>query len=93
MGQGKSQGSFYTSIRQRQLGEAKGEAMEGFVDTAKMKGKQFVETTLQQQAQRYHKKFAFERGQYHQCLPNPRNGRQRITVQLVDRVLYEKTGK
>ena len=52
-----------------------------------MKGKDFVKALIQQQEERYQKKFAFERGQYHQCIPNPQKETQMITVQLVDRVL------
>ena len=52
-----------------------------------MNGKEFVKKLIQQQEDRYHKKFAFERGQYHQCIPNPMKEKQMITVQLVTRAL------
>ena len=61
----------------------------GIQETSKMKGKLFIDKTIQQQKERYEKKFAFEKGQYHQCIPNPRNTNQRITVQIVERVLDE----
>ena len=67
--------------------------MKGFRDTTKMKGKKFIDTSIQQQGHRYEKKFPFERGQYHQCIPNPKNPKQRITVQLVERVLEETAKK
>ena len=58
-----------------------------------MKGKAFIEKTAQQQKDYFEKKFAFERGNYQQCIPNPRNPKQRITVQLVERVLEESMKK
>ena len=54
-----------------------------------MKGKTFIEKTSHTQKDYFEKKFAFERGQYHQCIPNPLNPNQRITVQFVERVLEE----
>ena len=72
-------------MRQRSQGEK-----PNFHDTAKFKGKEFVKKLIQQQENRYHKKFAFERGHYHQCIPNPKNDGtmdEMITVQLVTRVL------
>ena len=63
--------------------------MNGIQETSKMKGKVFIDKTIQQQKERYEKKFAFEKGQYHQCIPNPHNPDQRITVQIVERVLEE----
>jgi len=35
----------------------------------------------------YQKKFAFEKGQYHQCIHNPKKEGQMITVQQVEKVL------
>ena len=37
----------------------------GIQETSKMKGKLFIGKTIQQQKERYEKKFAFEKGQYH----------------------------
>ena len=54
-----------------------------------MKGKTFIEKISQTQKDYFDKKFAFEKGQYHQCIPNPLNPNQRITVQFVERVLEE----
>lgn len=51
-----------------------------------MRGKDYIEKLIAQQENRYFKKFAFERGQYHQCIPNPRIENQMITVQLVYRL-------
>ena len=42
-----------------------------------------------QQEDRYQKKFAFERGQYHQCIPNPQKENQMITVELIARVFND----
>ncbi len=52
-----------------------------------MKGSEYIEKLIKQQEDRYQKKFAFERGQFHQCIPNPKNDNQMITVQKVARVL------
>ena len=52
-----------------------------------MHGKEFIKSLIKQQEDRYQKKFAFERGQYHQCIPNPMVANQMITVQIVLRVL------
>ena len=52
-----------------------------------MRGHEFVKKLIEQQESRYHKKFAFERGVYHQCIPNPQKEEQMITVQLVSRFL------
>ena len=51
----------------------------------------YVEHLIKEQKERYNKKFAFERGQFQQCMPNPdpeKKG-EMITVQLVQRVLQE----
>ena len=58
-----------------------------------MKGKTFIERTDQHQKEYFEKKFSFEKGQYHQCIPNPCKPDQRITVQLVERVLEESLKK
>ena len=42
MGQVKSQGSFFTAIRQKQALEENGIQMENFVDTSQMKAKKFL---------------------------------------------------
>ena len=59
------------------------------MDTSKYKGKQIIDQMIKQQAERYEKKFSFEKGIYHQCIPNPKNSNQRITVQLIERNLVE----
>lgn len=43
----------------------------GFYDTSHLKGKDFVKRLIHKHEQHYQKKFPFERGQYHQCIPNP----------------------
>ena len=68
-------GQFYSSVRQAQQGEK-----PNFVNTESMTGEQYVKALVEQQESRYQKKFAFERGQYHQCIPNPQNEKQMITV-------------
>ena len=49
----------------------------------------FIEKLTRQQAKRYHKKFAFERSQFQQCIPNPdpKRPNEMITVQLVKKIL------
>ena len=79
-------GQFYSSVRQAQQGEK-----PNFVNTESMTGEQYVKALVEQQESRYQKKFAFERGQYHQCIPNPQNEKQMITVQLVTRALEGRT--
>ena len=54
-----------------------------------VKGAKFIQQTQKSQSARYEKKFHFERGRYIQCIPNPKNDNQRITVQIVERVLDE----
>lgn len=66
IGVNKSVGSFFSSKRQ----EANGE-MINFFDTEKMNGREYIEKLVGQQMDRYQKKYAFERGMYHQCIPNP----------------------
>lgn len=61
-----------------------------FDPSEEMKGKSFVDRLIKQQESRYQKRMPFERGQYHQCLPNPLNDKQLITMQLVKRVLEGK---
>ena len=61
--------------------------MPNFYNCEKMHGKEFIKSMIKQQEDRYQKKFAFERGQYHQCIPNPMVANQMITVQIVLRVL------
>ena len=46
MGQVKSQGSFFTSIRQKQEIEDDGKEMENFIDTSEMNAKKFLESTI-----------------------------------------------
>ena len=82
VGVNKAVGAFYSSMRQ----EANGEKTN-FYDTGHMKGRDFVQKLIKQQEDRYHKKFAFERGYYHQCIPNPKKEHQMITVQIVTRQL------
>ena len=81
----KSVGSFFSSHRERN--ENKLGQRPNFYNTTKLEGKEFITELINQQEDRYHKKFAFERGQYHQCIPNPLNANQMITVQMVMRVL------
>ena len=56
----KQVGSFYSQIRQEATGEA-----TNFLDTGAMKGRDFVQRLIKEQEDRYHKKFAFEKGYYH----------------------------
>ena len=48
---------------------------------------QFSERLLSNYERNYMKKFPFEKGQYHQCIPNPHLPDEFITVMLVDRGL------
>ena len=50
-------------------------------------GREYVDTLINQHEHTYQKKIPFERGQYHQCIPNPRKKNQLITVQLVKQAL------
>ena len=43
-----------------------------FFNSEQMKSKEFLEGMIEQQQERYAKKFAFEKGQFHQCMPNPK---------------------
>ena len=63
--------------------------MPNFYNTEQMNGKEYIQGLKKQQEDRYQKKFAFERGQYHQCIPNPKKENQMITVQMVTRVLND----
>ena len=60
IGQQKQFGAFFSSIRQSQVGEH-----SNFADTSQMKGSDYIEKLIKQQEDRYQKKFAFERGQFH----------------------------
>lgn len=80
----KSVGSFFSSMREKMEMKT---TRSNFKDTSRMNGQEYVRELVKQQESRYHKKFAFERGQYHQCIPNPVNPSQMITVQLVKSML------
>ena len=43
-----------------------------FYNSEHMKSKEFLDGMIKQQQDRYAKKFAFEKGQFHQCIPNPK---------------------
>ena len=63
--------------------------MVSYEDTSSLTGEKFINRIAKEQQKSYQKKFAFEKGKYHQCIPNPKNPKQRITVQLIDRVIKE----
>ena len=75
-GDQKSVGCFYASMRQNLEASKAGDKTalkdEFFVDTAKSQGKEYVADLIKQQEERYQKKFAFERSQFHQSIPNPK---------------------
>ena len=50
-------------------------------------GKDISENLLKHYEENYMKKFPFEKGQFHQCIPNPYIEDEFITVMLVDRSL------
>ena len=56
----KSIGSFFSSHRERN--ENKEDTKPNFYNTTKLEGKEFIAELINQQEDRYHKKFAFERG-------------------------------
>jgi hypothetical protein len=62
-----------------------------------LQGKQVVEKLIKTYEKQYAKKYPFEKGQYHQCIPNPLKTEEFITVQLVTRqtqgVPYESVDK
>ena len=70
----KANAGFYASVRQLQTEK------DSQADNTLLKGDKFIKQTQRLQANRYEKKFTFERGRYIQCIPNPRNDNQRITV-------------
>ena len=53
--------------------------------------KTFVQDLIKTQEELYHKKFAFARGRFQECIPNPDPMRpnEMITVQLVNRIFKE----
>ena len=56
---------------------------------SEMQASQVADQLLEFQKERYHKKYPFERSQYHQCIPNPSQKEgakdEFITVQIVNR--------
>ena len=52
-----------------------------------IKGMDVANRLLKNYERNYMKKFPFEKGQYHQCIPNPYRPDEFITVMLVDRSL------
>ena len=56
-----------------------------------MESKDFVQILREKQQECYDKKFAFELGQFNQCIANPDPEKQgeMITVQLVKKVLHK----
>ena len=50
-------------------------------------GKQIADKLLKDHEKNFQKKFAFEKGAFHQCIPHPSNDNEFITVQLVNRKL------
>ena len=52
-----------------------------------VKGRDVAGKLLDNYERNYMKKFPFEKGQYHQCIPNPYRPDEFITVMLVDRSL------
>jgi hypothetical protein len=49
------------------------------------KGSNVIKTLLKNFDENYVKKFPFERGQFQQCIPNPRKEDEFITLQIVNR--------
>ena len=56
-------------------------------ENAKITGLDVGEKLLANYERNYMKKFPFEKGQYHQCIPNPDRPNEFITVMLVNRSL------
>ena len=56
-------------------------------EEVKFDGPGISEKLLENYENNYMKKFPFEKGQYHQCIPNPYRQNEYITVMLVDRSL------
>ena len=54
---------------------------------AQFEGKEISGKLLNEYQQNHMKKFPFEKGQYHQCIPNPYHSNEFITVMLVERSL------
>ena len=82
----RASSNFFSSLRQRKIDETR---IGEYEDTSGLTGEKFINRIAKEQQKSYQKKFAFEKGKYHQCISNPKNPRQRITVQLVYRVIKE----
>ena len=86
IGQTDQVGAHFASYRQQ--AELIAEGDDAHVPSLEqVNGRQYVDMLINQHEQTYQKKIPFERGQYHQCIPNPRKKNQLITVQLVKQVL------
>ena len=48
-------------------------------------GKEIADKLLKDYEKNFQKKFVFEKGAFHQCIPHPSNDNEFITVQLVNR--------
>ena len=52
-----------------------------------MTGESFIQRLIHNEEKFYHKKLPKLQGQYHQCIPNPHQENQFITVQLVKKTV------
>ena len=50
-------------------------------------GKDIIKKLMESHELNYQKKFPFDRGVFHQCLPNPHREKEFITVQIVNKML------
>ena len=59
-----------------------------------LEGKEIASKLLKSYERNYMKKFPYEKGQFHQCIPNPYRENEFITVMLVEKSLeYAGTDK
>ena len=87
-GHSEALGSFCVSVRGKNDGDKENRTKS---ETENMESKDFVQTLREKQQECYDKKFAFELGQFNQCIANPDPEKQgeMITVQLVKKVLHK----
>ena len=86
--------NFFSGMRMTQETNEKAD----FIQPATQTGKEYVKGLRKHHEEQYNKKFAYERGQFHQSIPIPKDqtrknkaeiGETMITVQLVKKVLHE----
>ena len=77
-------GSFFSSERYR---KGKKDTIGNPISTENMTGESFIQRLIHNEEKFYHKKLPKLQGQYHQCIPNPHQENQFITVQLVKKTV------